>query len=38
MHSLLDLALASQLHRDRSTVTLTHLRLRQLLGRPVDHR
>ena len=27
MNSLLDLALAGQLHRDRSSVTLTHLRL-----------
>jgi hypothetical protein len=35
MHSLLDLALAGQLHRDRSAVTLTrsHLRLRDLLSR-----
>jgi hypothetical protein len=38
MHSLLDLALAGQLHRDRSTVTLTHLRLRDLLGRHGDQR
>jgi len=36
MHSLLDLALAGQLHRDRSSVTLTHLRLRDLLGRHAD--
>jgi hypothetical protein len=33
MHSLLDLALAGQLHLDRSSVTLTHLHLRDLLGR-----
>jgi hypothetical protein len=35
MHSLLDLALAGQLHRDRSAVTLTHARprLRHLLAR-----
>lgn len=38
MHSLLDLALADQLHRDRSTATLTHLRLRDLLGRPGEQR
>ena len=35
MHSLLDLALAGQLHQDRSSVTLvrSHLRLRDLIGR-----
>lgn len=36
MHSLSDLALAGQLHRDRSAVTLTHLRLRLLPGRHAD--
>ena len=33
MQSLLDLAMAGQLHRDRSSVTPTHLRLRSLLER-----
>ncbi len=35
MHTLLDLALAGQLHQDRSAVTLTRstLRLRTLLTR-----
>jgi hypothetical protein len=35
MQSLLDLAMASQLHRDRSSVVITrsHLRLRSLLWR-----
>jgi hypothetical protein len=36
MHSLLDLALAGQLHRDRSSVVLTHYRLRDLLSRHSD--
>ena len=38
MHSLLDLALAGQLHRDRSSVTLSrsHLRLRSWLTRAPD--
>jgi hypothetical protein len=36
MHSLLDLALAGQLHRDRSSITLTHYRLRDLLSRHSD--
>ena len=33
MQSLLDLALAGQLHRDRSAVTITHSRLRDVLAR-----
>lgn len=33
MHSLTDLALAGQLHHDRSSVVLTRVRLRDLFGR-----
>ena len=33
MHSLLDLALAGQLHRDRSSVILTRPHLRFVTGR-----
>jgi hypothetical protein len=38
MHSLLDLALAGQLHRDRTSVMInqSHLRLRSLLSRHTD--
>jgi hypothetical protein len=38
MHSLLDLALAGQLHRDRSAITInhSHLRLRTLFTRHHD--
>jgi hypothetical protein len=38
MHSLLDLALAGQLHRDRSSVIInhSHLRLRSLFSRHHD--
>lgn len=36
MHSLLDLALAGQLHRDRTAITLTRSALRHLPVRAAD--